>query len=59
MFFFGANFHNLATKKGLVNPTKGFLKFVETKSPYVDQKNQKSLDLNSVFLQVGRTRKDF
>ncbi len=27
-FFFLANFHNLATKKkGLANPTKGFLRF--------------------------------
>jgi hypothetical protein len=38
MFFFGQNFHNLATKKGTGNPTKGFLRFVKNIFPYFDSK---------------------
>jgi hypothetical protein len=40
VFFFGANFRNLVTKKKkeLANPTKVFLRF-KKKSPYLDQKN--------------------
>jgi len=33
-FFFVANFHNLVTKKGLANPTKGILQTLKRKSPY-------------------------
>jgi hypothetical protein len=38
VLFIEANFRNLATKKkGLANPTKGFLRFLK-KSPYPDKK---------------------
>jgi hypothetical protein len=41
IYFFGAIFCNLATKKRLVNSIERFLKFEKKKSPYLDQKNLK------------------
>jgi hypothetical protein len=42
VFFVGANFRNLATKKeSLANPTKGFLRFKKN-SPYPDKKKFRS-----------------
>jgi len=50
IFYFLAGFRNLATKKkGLANPTKGFLRFLKKHSPYLDQKN----------LEVARFRQCF
>jgi hypothetical protein len=38
--FFSANFRNLRPKqKGLPSPTKVFLRFFKTNSPYLDKKN--------------------
>jgi hypothetical protein len=38
-----ANFRHLATKKkGLANPTKGFLRILKKQSPYVLKKKVKS-----------------
>jgi len=40
VFVFLASFRNLATnKKGLMNPTKGFLRFFIKQLPYIDKTN--------------------
>jgi hypothetical protein len=38
-FVFGEFLQPGDKKKGLVNPTNGFLRFKKTKSPYLDKKN--------------------
>ncbi len=39
MFFFGRIFTTWRQRKGLVNPTKEFLRFKKKNSPYLDKKN--------------------
>jgi hypothetical protein len=39
MFFFGESLQPGNKKKGLMNPTNGFLRFKKIKLPYLDKKN--------------------
>jgi hypothetical protein len=39
LFFFGEFLQPGDKKKGLVNPTNGFLRFLKKKPPYLDKKN--------------------
>jgi hypothetical protein len=48
--FFCGEFLNPKKKKGLANPTKGFLRIFFKNSPYLEKtKVKKSPDLDSVF----------
>jgi hypothetical protein len=56
-FYFLANFHNLTTpqKKGLANPTNGFLRFKKEHAPNLDQKNLEVARFRQCVL-VGRQK---
>ncbi len=56
--FFVVNFCQVATKKRLANPTKGFLRIKKTIYHILRKKSWKLLDLDNVFHEVGNIRQD-